>query len=371
VNRLFLRILGMGLLWVAAGSGLQAQETERALAVLRPPARLFWWDRADLLLWTTNSESVVAQAPDAVPGFAWKEAIVSWNLPDRWAVRVEARPRIQGREGPWYVMGRWSSDLRLGSRTSVRGQKDAIAEVETDVLRMTGAADAISVRMVFPRGLAAVDGPVRLGVTFTGVEASQNPPPGDARAWGRLLALPIRSQADYPEGTQSWCSPTSLTMLLAGWGVRLGRDDLAQDVRRVALGVDDPGWPGTGNWSFNMAYAGQQPGLAACVARFAGLGDLERWIAAGIPVAASVSYAQLKGAEKPVAGDGHLVVVSGFTATGDVQVHDPGVRRERVVRVFPRADFERAWDHSSRTVYLVWAPGVALPPAVGKRWPDR
>jgi hypothetical protein len=101
------------------------------------------------------------------------------------------------------------------------------------------------------------------------------------------------------------------------------------------------------------------------------MGDLERWIAAGMPVATSVSYAQLKGSAEPKPGDGHLVVVTGFTSTGDVQVHDPGVRRERVVRTIPRADFMRAWNHSSRTAYLIWSRNSQPPPGGDGRWPAR
>jgi hypothetical protein len=99
--------------------------------------------------------------------------------------------------------------------------------------------------------------------------------------------------------------------------------------------------------------------------------DLERWVVSGAPAAVSVSYALLKGKPAAESGDGHLVVVRGFTPEGDVIVNDPGVRRERVRRVFPRADFIRAWNHSDRTAYLVWPEGHPVPkgpvfPSVGK-----
>lgn len=341
-----------------------------AQAPLLPKSRLFWWGHPNQLEWSTNKNHALATAPVAVPGFPWKESVVSWNIPSNWHATVEARPILKDTPGPWYTLARWSSDPAVFPRTSVRDQADAIASVDTDILRMHDAADAIEVRLVFPRDLPRSAGAVRLGVSLLAAMATEPPAPVETNAWGRLIDLPVRSQADYPEGIHSWCSPTSLTMLLSHWGKARNLADPALDVRPVAAAVHDPGWGGTGNWSFNVGYAGQHPGLVACVARLGGVGDLERWILAGIPVAASVSYAQLKGAPLPHPGDGHLVVVSGFTPSGDVRIHDPGVARERVVRTIPRADFARAWDHSSRTTYLVWPDSIPTPRPSFGRWPS-
>lgn len=337
---------------------------------LLPKSRMFWWSQASHLEWSTNESHVVAAPPVAVPGFEWKEAVVSWNLPTHWPATVEARPVVQGQPGPWYTLARWSADPSTAPRTSIGNQDDALAAVDTDILRMRRAADAIELRLAFPRHLSPSSSAVRLGVSLLAGQPTEPPAPPETNAWGRSIDVPIRSQADYPEGIHSWCSPTSLTMLLAHWGRTLALADPSLDVRPVAAAVHDPGWGGTGNWSFNVAHAGQHPGLNACVARLGGVGDLERWIVAGVPVAVSVSYAQLKGAARARPGDGHLVVVSGFTPAGDVQVHDPGVARERVVRTFPRADFQRAWDHSHRTAYLVWPESIPTPRPSFNRWPS-
>ena len=333
-------------------------------------SRMFWWPRAAALTWSTNAHDIHAVAPVGVPGFPWKEAVVSWNLPAHWPAIVEARPVIKDKQGPWYVIAKWSADPAAAPRSSIRDQRDALALVDTDILRMHEAADAIEVRLIFARGLPSSSHPVRLGVSLLAAHAAGPPAPVETNAWGKSLEVPVRSQADYPEGIHSWCSPTSLTMLLAYWGKARNLADPALDVRPVAAAVHDPGWGGTGNWPFNTAYAGQHDGLNACVARLGGIGDLERWILAGVPVAVSVSYARLKGAPNPAPGDGHLVVVSGFTTTGDVRVHDPGVSKERVIRTFPRADFARAWDHSSRTAYLVWPETMAPPTPSFGRWPS-
>jgi hypothetical protein len=146
-------------------------------------------------------------------------------------------------------------------------------------------------------------------------------------------------------------------MLLSFWSAQLGRRDLDHDVPEVAAGVDDPNWPGTGNWPFNMAFASTHPGMRAYVGRFSDISELEDWIDAGIPVAVSVSYGLLRG--KTERGNGHLVVCIGFTEEGDPVFNDPG--RSQVRQIYKRADLARAWAESERTVYLVYPEGTKTP----------
>ena len=297
-------------------------------------------------------------SPELDAGLAWDEMIVSWNVATNLTLAIEARGFLEGRPTRWYGLGLWSADPSKAPRTSPDRQRDADGSVATDTLVLTRPARRAQVRLTV-RGPDA--GLKFLACSFTDTRAVAAPDVPDRAAWARTNDVPIRSQAEYPEGVQSWCSPTSTSMLLAFWARELGRPELDADVREVAAGVHDPGWPGTGNWPFNMAFAGARPGLRACVARFDGLSGLEAWTRRGVPVAISVSYAMLKGAPRTEPGDGHLVVVCGFTPDGDVVVADPGVRRERVRRVFPRGDVARAWAASHRTVYLAWPEDRSVP----------
>jgi len=91
----------------------------------------------------------------------------------------------------------------------------------------------------------------------------------------------------------------------------------------VAAAAYDRGGEVYGNWSFNVAYAGER-GLRATVRRFSGLADLEAEIAAGRPVEISHRYAEGELSETPLPHPaGHLLVVVGFTEEGDVVVNDP------------------------------------------------
>lgn len=361
-----MRRLLCSLLTLASSWCVQADEPGRVA-----PSRLAWWPNPELLRTLRTSSNVTVQTPPFDPGFTWKEAVVSWNTAHAEGLSVRVRPIWKGDPGPWYVMAHWCQDTNTSPRTSVPNQSDSAARVDTDTLLVANPATAIEVELTLSTATTKVPADLRIGVSLLGSETTALEPLVHRPAWGRLLTVPIRSQADYPEGVQSWCSPSSLSMILSHWGNQLAYPELLQDVPQVARGVFDPAWPGTGNWTFNAAYAGQYRTLSACVSRLGGMGDLERWIAAEMPVATSVSYAQLKGSAKPKPGDGHLVVVTGFTSAGDVQVHDPGVRRERVVRTIPRADFMRAWNHSSRTAYLIWSRNSQPPTGGDGRWPTR
>ena len=126
-----------------------------------------------------------------------------------------------------------------------------------------------------------------LGLSFCDSQILPLPRDPDRAAWGKVIPVPERRQAEY--GGEGWCSAASLSMVLAYWGEALHRPELIRTVPEVAAAISDTNLPGTGNWPFNTAYAGTFPGLRACVTRFDDISGLEAWVAAGIPVVMSVS----------------------------------------------------------------------------------
>jgi hypothetical protein len=296
------------------------------------------------------------------PGFAWQELIVSWNLDPRRveAIRVAARVHTAGQVSGFYHLGQWATDTNRHARWSVPGQKDPLAEVQTDtlVLRESGQGAELHLRLVATPGQGPVD-PKFIGLSFAGGKPPAGPTPrSPLRNQHKPLEVPARSQLLYPGG-EVWCSPTATSMVLAYWAKQLERGELDRTVPEVARAVYDPHWPGTGNWPFNMAYAGSFDGLRAYVHRLHDLAEVEAWIGVGVPVVLSVSYNRLKG--KPTGGSGHLVVCTGFSPQGDVLVNDPGVR-EGVRRVFPRTVVDEAWAESRNTVYLIYPTHWKTPP---------
>ena len=112
----------------------------------------------------------------------------------------------------------------------------------------------------------------------------------------------------------------------------------------AARHVFDARYDGAGNWPFNTAYAATLTDKAF-VTRFVSLRGVETLVRAGVPVVTSVTFGrgQLSGA--PIsATNGHLLVVVGFTADGDVVVNAPAApSNDSVRRVYDRAQFENAW----------------------------
>ena len=308
------------------------------------------------------------------PGFGWTELVASWEAetpPGSW-IEVAARAEAaDGSRSEWQQLGRWTSDPDAPDRrSSVPGQRDRLVTVDVDVVRSTGERPLVGWQLRVSRH--AVDGapePVvhRAGaVASTDVETLRSPEqpgcleirPGAAR--GTTLELPAYAQHRYPGG-EGWCSPTSVAMVVDHWG-HGGRP-----VGEVAAAVFDQAYDGAGNWSFNTAYAAST-GLRAFVTRLRSLDEAEQFIAAGIPLVASVSFRrdQLTGAGYDTAG--HLLVLVGFTAAGDVVCHDPaahGQPDEAQVRVtYDRAELEACWlTASGGMVYVIHPAAVPLPPA--------
>ncbi len=308
-------------------------------------------------------------SPPFRAGLDWDELVLSWNAgtPPGTGLKFEVRVFEPAPATRFYTLGRWATDAERQPRESVRDQKDDRGEVQTDTLVLTQPACAAQVRVTFTGAKDVVRPALRfIGLSVVDSRVHPKPLAPNRAAWGRDLPVPERTQVVYLEGVTAWCSPTSLSMLLAFWSEKLGRSDLMLDVPAVAAAVNDPQWPGTGNWAFNVAFAGSLPGLRAFVTRLSDVSELEDWIAAGVPVAISLSYNLLRGQPR-AAADGHLVVLRGFTPAGDPIVNDPGTGHE-IRRVFPRADWVRAWAVSHNTVYLVRPLAVSAPPARWSHW---
>ncbi len=279
------------------------------------------------ILFPKPGQETVLEFPDVRKGGDFQEAIPSWNVesPLRGALKVEMRARGEGFETKWYTLAQWSADGTSAPRVSVEGQKDDDGNVLTDTLRLKKPAASWDLRVTL-RTLSEGPRPrlKLLTVALSGAEDGAEAKPYKA-VWGKVIEVPQRAQGNYPGG-EVLCSPTSLSMVLAHWSRVLGRPELDKDVPEVQAGVWDAVYEGAGNWPFNAAYAGSLPGMQGYVARLRSIAELEGWIEAGIPVICSAPLSLLRG-ETPGRDSGHLVVLVGFTKTGDPVFNDqPAVR---------------------------------------------
>jgi hypothetical protein len=291
--------------------------------------------------------------------FRFTELVASWSAvtpPGSWVEIAALGERQDHPTADNHVLGRWSSGEHPAHRTSL----DDDPETHVDVWRPRDGADCYSLALRLYRR-PGTPGPTVLGlgvvVSAGEVRTSASVPSGRGQS---VLDVPRLSQMTWKDaGGAGWCSPTSVSMVLA----HAGRLPPGTDVPAAAREVFDPAYDGTGNWPFNTAWAAS---LAdhAFVTRLHDLCEAEAFIAAGIPLVASVAYPAggLPGAPTH-ATDGHLLVVRGFTAAGDVVTNDPAAPTERSVRrTYERAAFERAWlDGSGGLVYVIHRDDQPLP----------
>jgi len=304
------------------------------------------------------------------------DAVVpSWNAttPSGTWLQLEVRVRSGGNWTPWFNMGVWAKGTGDVKRHSVNGQRSGDWHVLTDTLQSIGSVfgGAYQYRLKLFTEKQGISPEVR-SLAFTSSDSYRHGDSlgvaADKSIWGRDLQVPERSQMIYPDGGEVWCSPTSLSMVMAYWSNKTGNGNLNQTVPTVAHGTYDYVYKGNGNWPFNTAYASAY-GLRASVNRFSSLGQVERWIDRGVPVVASVAWdnrysgQQLSGA--PITTTyGHLLVVRGFTSSGNVIVNDPAASSNSGVRrVYDRYEFYRAWFQtgSGGVAYLVYPKSWRIP----------
>jgi uncharacterized protein YvpB len=195
-----------------------------------------------------------------------------------------------------------------------------------------------------------------------------SPSAGNPSLWNTLIEVPECSQMVYPDGGNTWCSPTSVSMVLMYW-TQTGLP-CSDWVPTTVAGVWDWMYNGAGNWPFNTAYAATMnayndpAGLEASVRRFTSLDEAEKWVAAGVPVIVSFAWGKndLTGAAVP-SSSGHLSVLVGFDEAGNPIINDPAAaNNEDVRRTYLRSEFEPLWlQASGGTVYLIYPPGTAIP----------
>ena len=298
------------------------------------------------------SPEITARAP-------WDELILSWDarLSESSSLKLEARVLYPDHITKYYTMALWSGNPAKNPRESVPHQNDSDGNVSTDTLVLNHPADRFQLKLT----LEGDEDPSK-ALTFLGVcltDTSVSPPTNspNTHAWGKLIPVPEKSQMAYPNG-KVLCSPTTVSMLMTYWALQLKRSDLDREVPEVATQVYDAKWDGTGNWAFNTAYAGSLPGIRAYVTRMSDISELEAWIAADLPVGVSLCYNKLRGKAGPPSG--HLVVLVGFTKTGDVVINDPGTSRN-VRKTFPRRQFIEAWRHSKNATYLIYPEQTLVP----------
>lgn len=325
--------------------------------------------------WTSEERTIGFPATELVPSWAASTPPGTWL-----EVGLQART-ASGALTKWYVMGRWAEDDTDVHRTSLPGQGDSDGDVAVDTYVATGAVAAYRLRFTLYGSGAKVH---RAGVMASAVPSRTTVPVSPSGKNGGVeLDVPRRSQrvhaGHFPQwdgGGDNWCSPASMTMVLDYWRRGPRQADLSwvtpgdpcPAVDHAARDMYDHSYQGTGNWPFGVAYAGRY-GMEGFVTRLRSLTELERLVHAGIPVLTSQSFREHELPGSGYSTGGHIMVVVGFTASGDVIANDPAAPDDHSVRrVYPRAAFENVWLRGSGSggiVHVVHPPDISLPPSDG------
>jgi Peptidase_C39 like family len=325
--------------------------------------------------------------------FPFTEIVSSWNAttsPGTW-IQSEVQPKLNnGVWAKWYILGRWTYDDSDFHRTSVGGQgdKDGFVAIDTFFAKDHPAV-AYRLRLTIYRrtGLTEAQAPVsvsRYSAVASNLRNEKSEFPSATAMDGQTIDLGVDPYSQeihhghYPEfdnGGEAWCSPTSTAMVVRYWQERTGTPyaPTAAETAWVTPPVDaavdytarfvyDYHYQGAGNWPFNTAYAAER-GLVGDVTQLHDLSEAEPFIRAQIPLVASVAWTSNKLDTAIKSTNGHLLVIGGFTGSGDVIAYDPASDTNAEVRhVYDREQFERAWIPASGGIVYVMRPaGWATP----------
>lgn len=296
--------------------------------------------------------------------------VSSWNAttpPGTW-MEVHVRVLEDRSWTHWYDLPIWASDFSTIQRHSVDGQWDSTGGVATDTFYANTVATAYQVSITLFTTTPGVT-PVlhRFGVIadYDAPDYTHVPVIApDKSTWGLNLPVPQRSQMlpqyqglGYGGGGEVWCSPTSISMVMAYWSNILSQKNLTQTVPDAAKGTYDFTYDGTGNWPNNTAYAAEFGNIRAFVTRMYSMSQLEQWIKYGVPIVVSLAFGPGQLPNSPIpSSTGHILVVRGFASNGDVIANDPAAATDAAVQiVYPREIFQQLWlNTSDGTVYVIY-----------------
>ena len=305
-----------------------------------------WAADGPLTLQCLPGKEAMYESAILTPPFKFNEVVASWNVDvpsdAGFCCEVRVGRSFDDTWSPYLYLGDWSTPPPGDRIVKFDG-----GQVDVDYVRSVERFDRAQFRLraIGTPQTESVVRAARLTLCFsdtTGIptalprQRDQAPVSGN---WRRTLPVPFRNQStDNPDLLGYICSPASVAMVLEYHGINLPTGD-------VAAACYDPAHDIYGNWPRNVqaAYALGAPGYLTRCAEWA---DVERFIAAGQPLIASIRVEEegvLTGAPYGAIG-GHLIVISGFDADGGVKVNDSGVGDAPPVPLtYSRQGLEAVW----------------------------
>jgi len=290
----------------------------------------------------SNKKAGVFTSNEIKPGGEFKKIILSWNA-DTKGGTVEVSLMAKLPDGSYtepYSWGVWSAVQGVSKSNS---RKDKNGELDIDTLTLKEKCTAI--KLIVKLKQTGDTPPVLYNVTVA-TDREDAALTKNATAGSVKLKVRKRYQYDVTDIGGRICSPTSLTMVRDYYGEK------GFNIKNTADGVYDNGEDIYGNWSFNVAYAGEL-GYNAYIDIY----DIKalKWaLSKDVPVVCSVKIkkGQLAGSGFPdYSTNGHLMCVIGYeTVDGKdyLIVNDPAIKQVEVRYLV--SEFETIWPG---TAYIV------------------
>lgn len=286
-----------------------------------------------------------------MPVAEFSKAVISWNTetPQGTCVEVFVQFNVEGAWSSWFTYGCWADFNR--NKGSVSGQHDETGRLSTDLVKTRNGklSSMLRVKTVLKRDNVCTDSPALRRVIVSTYTEKLMPRKIENDSHPTIdIEVAELSQMVIPQIGHVICSPTSVTMVLNHYGEKLKPEE-------VALGCLDNGAEIYGNWSYNVAYAGER-GYEAFVKGCNSFDEIVECLEAETPVVASINTKvaeELTGAPQAYPG-GHLIVIRGLKSINGrphIIVNDPASKDlDLIKRYYSVEEFEKVWN---RIIYII------------------
>lgn len=295
--------------------------------------------------------------------FPFNEAIPSWNgwaAPDT-GFRVWMNPLLTNRAPcAWFDAGTWG---RMSDELTTRVIPLNCGLYNIDTLQLNSLASGVSVRFDLVRASANLPSPriYLFSLSYTNSTGNQQL----ARQFGVDRRAPVQTaRVDVPYYSQvvdreSWigriCSPCSVNMALATYGIR-------RDTQTLASEIYDPISDAFGVWHRSVQGASQE-GVRGYITRFRTWGQVSNALARGEVVCASIRFERgevddpmVRHGRRKNGTNGHLILITGTNADGTVAVHDTASKDFGVNSIWRQEELAKAWFDKGGVAYVFTGP---------------
>jgi len=274
--------------------------------------------------------------------YPFDRGLPSWNgtVPgDSASFRVFIRfPYLSG-WSPYLEVGYWKENLWQGQKsTTFNGGRIAI-----DTAILYDYASQWQFKIEMKRLLPEISSPTLTRLSFFASDhrtTQQNDFTAILDDKPAAIFIPTTFLAQYKISDQYGgriCSPTTVAMILLSY-------QIAVDPLQFALDTYDPYYHIFGVWPRVVQNASEY-GLKGTVTRYRSWSQARDVLASGGRIGMSIG--------QPLYG-GHLVMLAGFTESGDPIVHDPARSNDGYGHVFDKADLSHAWFDKGGVAYTFY-----------------